>query len=172
MKFRDHTYALGSARGEEVETVEMIDRILVVLGEPVLRGRESLSVLELHIRRGEGKLDQSLGDFGNAIRGLVFYLWRIPEWQRLTGFRIHTSILSCALENADHTVFTKNPIKKSQKILIKYGEQVLRQHRRLFGDLSAASDLNKQSCFVSDMWRKYLRFLEESIYSKKRWLQI
>jgi hypothetical protein len=69
-------------------------------------------------------------------------------------------------------VFTKNPIKKSQKILIKYGEQVLRQHRRLFGDLSAASDLNKQSCFVSDMWRKYLRFLEESIYSKKRWLQI
>jgi hypothetical protein len=49
---------------------------------------------------------------------------------------------------------------------------MLRQHRRLFGDLSTASDVNKQSCFVSDMCRKYLRFLEESIYSKKRWLQI
>ena len=49
---------------------------------------------------------------------------------------------------------------------------MLRQHRRLFGDLSTASDVNKQSCFVSDMRRKYLRFLEESIYSKERWLQI
>src|SRR6266705_3326327 len=117
MKFRDHTYALGSARGEEVETVELIDRILVVLGEPVLRGRKSFSVLELHIRRGEGKLDQSLGDFANAIRRWVVYQWRIPEWQRLTGCRIHTSILlSCALENADHTVFTKNPLKKSKNI--------------------------------------------------------
>src|SRR6266480_5126664 len=116
MKFRDHTYALGSARGEEVETVEMIDFILVMLGEPVLRGRESLSVLELHIRRGEGKLDQSLGDFGNAIRRCVVYQRRIPEWHRLTGYRIHTLILSCALENADHTVFTKNPLKKSKNM--------------------------------------------------------
>jgi hypothetical protein len=116
MKFRDHTYALGSARGEEVETVEMIDRILVVLGEPVVRGRESVSVLELHIRRGEGKLDQSLGDFGNAIRRWVVYQWRVPEWQRLIGYRIHSSILRCALENADHTVLTKNPLKKSKNI--------------------------------------------------------
>ena len=115
MKFRDHTYALGSARGEEVETVEMIDRILVVLGEPILRGRESLSVLELHIRRAEGKLDQSLGDFSNAIRRWVFYQWRIPKWQRLIGYRINNLILRCALENADHTVFTKNPLKKSKK---------------------------------------------------------
>jgi len=28
---------------------------------------------------------------------------------------------------------------------------MLRQHRRLFGDLSAASDVNEQSCFVSDI---------------------
>jgi hypothetical protein len=49
---------------------------------------------------------------------------------------------------------------------------MLRQHRRLFGGSSAASDVNKRFCFVSDMCRKYLRFLEESIYSKKRWLQI
>src|SRR5882724_10345812 len=116
MKFRDHTYALGSARGEEVETVELINFILVVLGEPVLRGRESLSVLELHIRRGEGKLDQSLGYFSNAIRRWVVYQWRVPEWQRLIGYRIHTSILRCALENADHTVSTKNPLKKSKNI--------------------------------------------------------
>src|SRR5206468_12527588 len=116
MKFRDHTYALGSALGEEVETVEMIDRILVVLGEPVLRGRESLSVLELHIRRGEGKLDQSLRDFGNAIRRWVVYQWRIPEWQRFPGYRIHTLILSCALQNPGPIVFTKNPPKKSKNI--------------------------------------------------------
>ena len=116
MKLRDNTYALGSARGEEVETIELIDFIVVMLGEPVLRARESLSVLELHIRRSEGKLDQSLRDFSNTIRRWVFYQWRIPEWQRLTGFRIHTSILSCALENADHTVFTKNPLKKSKNI--------------------------------------------------------
>jgi hypothetical protein len=116
MKFRDYTYALGSARGEEVETVEMIDFILVMLREPVVRGRESLSVLELHIRRAEGKLDQPLRDFGSAIRRWMFYQWRIPEWQRLTGYRIHSSILSCALENADHTVFTKNPLRKSKNI--------------------------------------------------------
>src|SRR5436190_23702243 len=116
MKLRDNTYALGSARGEEVETIELIDFIVVMLGEPVLRARESLSVLELHIRRSEGKLDQSLRDFSNTIRRWVFYQWRIPEWQRLTGFRIHTSILSCALENADHTVFTKNPLKKSKNM--------------------------------------------------------
>src|SRR6266496_2514672 len=116
MKLRDNTYALGSARGEEVETIELIDFIVVMLGEPVLRTRESLSVLELRIRRSEGKLDQSLRDFGNPIRRWVVYKWRIPEWQRLTGYRIHTLILSCALENADHTVFTKNPLKKSKNM--------------------------------------------------------
>ena len=63
MKFRDNTYALGSARGEEVETVELIDLILVVLGEPVLRSRESLSVLELHIRRGERETGSVAGRF-------------------------------------------------------------------------------------------------------------
>ena len=35
-----------------------------------------------------------------------------------------------------------------------------------------ASDVKKQYCFVSDAWRKYLRFVRESIYSEKRWLQI
>jgi hypothetical protein len=49
---------------------------------------------------------------------------------------------------------------------------MLRQHRRLFGHSQTAGDVNKQSCFVSDMFRKHRRFLEESIYSKKRWLQI
>src|SRR5207247_11466157 len=104
------------SRGGEVAIVEVIDFILVLLGEPVFRGRESLSVLELHIRGGEVKLDQPLRDFGSAIRRWMFYQWRIPEWQRLTGYRIHASILSCALENADHTVFTKNPSKKSKNI--------------------------------------------------------
>jgi hypothetical protein len=37
---------------------------------------------------------------------------------------------------------------------------MLRQHRRLFGHSSTAGDVNKQSCFVSDMCRKYLKFVE------------
>src|SRR5207249_10129674 len=101
MKLRDNTYALGSARGEEVETIELIDFIVVMLGERVLRARESLSVLELHIRRSEGKLDQSLRDFSNTIRRWVFYQWRIPEWQRIDGFRIISSLISCAIDYVD-----------------------------------------------------------------------
>jgi len=41
-----------------------------------------------------------------------------------------------------------------------------------FAPSQTASDVKKQYCFVSDAWRKYLRFVRESIYSEKRWLQI
>lgn len=49
---------------------------------------------------------------------------------------------------------------------------MLRQHRCFFSRSLTVSDVNKQSYFVSDICRKYLGFLEESIYSRKRWLQI
>ncbi|PYJ04091.1 MAG: hypothetical protein DME95_09125 [Verrucomicrobia bacterium] len=68
-------------------------------------------------------------------------------------------------------MFTKNPLKKSKNIN-KLRRVNAAQHRRLFRSFIDSQRVNKQYCFVSDAWRKYLRFVRESIYSEKRWLQI
>src|SRR5882724_6518934 len=97
MKFRDNAHALGSARSVEVEIVELIDLILVMVGEPVLRDRERIFAFDLHIRGSEWKLDQPLSNFGNAIRRGMFRQWRIPKRKRLVRNRIHVSVLNCSL---------------------------------------------------------------------------
>ncbi|PYJ24032.1 MAG: hypothetical protein DME99_00850 [Verrucomicrobia bacterium] len=112
MKFRDNAHALGSARDIEIETIKLINFILVKLGEPVLRDRESIFVFELHIRLSEGKPDKSLGDFGNAIRRGMFYRWRISKRERLIRNRIHVSALNCILMRAQ-TVASRDSVVAS-----------------------------------------------------------
>ena len=73
MKFWDNAHALRSARRMEIETIKLINFILVMLREPVLRARESILLFELHIRRSKWKPDQPLGDFGDAIRRRMFH---------------------------------------------------------------------------------------------------
>src|SRR5713101_4856585 len=116
MKFRDNAYALGSARGIEVETIKLINFILVMLGEPVLRARESIFVFELHIRRNEGKPDKSLGDFGSAIRRRMFDEWRIPKRERSIRNRVHVRAFKRLFTRTNDTLFTKKSPMKRQKI--------------------------------------------------------
>src|SRR6266481_5064705 len=116
MKFRDDTYALGTARGEEVEAVELIDLFLVMLGEPVLRGRESIFVFELHIRGSKRKPDQPLRDFGNAIRRGMFHQWRISERERVVRNRIHVPALQRLFARNNDILLTKKSPMKRQKI--------------------------------------------------------
>src|SRR5438094_4861372 len=101
MKFRDNAHALGSARSVEVEIVELIDLILVMLCESVLRNRESILAFELHIRRSKRKPDQPLSDFCNAIRRGMFRQWRLPKRKRLVRNRIHVSSLNCSLMHSN-----------------------------------------------------------------------
>src|SRR5215831_11177030 len=112
MKFRHNAHALWSARRVEVKIVEPIDLILIMLGEPVLRSRESLVLFELYVRRSKRKRDQALSDFGNAIRRGMFHQWRIPHRERILRNRTHVSALNCALMRTNDTVFTKNPLRK------------------------------------------------------------
>src|SRR5258708_31185439 len=91
MKFRANTYTLRPAWSVEVKTAELIDFFLVMLGEPVIRTRESLLLFELHIRRSKRKLNKPLRDVGGTRRRRVFQDRRISQWKRLvSGF--HGSI--------------------------------------------------------------------------------
>src|SRR5438046_10376942 len=87
MKFWDNADALWSARGIEIETIKLINFILVMLRKPVLGSRESIRLFEFHIRRSKRELDQSLGDFGDTVRRRMFYNWRISEGRRSIGTR-------------------------------------------------------------------------------------
>ena len=126
MKFWDHTYALGPARGMEIETVELIDLILVMLGEPVLRTESASSVFELHIRRSKRKPDQPLSDFRNAIRRGMFYQWRIPKRERLVRNRIHVSALNCSSMRSKTEYSPKTPLRKGKN---RFRRGILRNRR-------------------------------------------
>src|SRR5215510_3953907 len=114
MELRDDTDALRAGRGVEIETIKLINFILVMRGKPVLRGRERISVLKLHIRRGEGKTDESLGGFGRAIRRWVFHDWRLPKRKQLVRNRIHVSALNGALMRTNRSVHQKLRREKSK----------------------------------------------------------
>ena len=72
MKLRENNDPLGPARRVEGEAVQLIDRVLVVLGKPVLRGRESVFLFERYIRRSKWKPNEPLGDFCRGTRGGMF----------------------------------------------------------------------------------------------------
>ena len=93
MEFGHDTHAFGPSRGVEVEAAKLIDLILVMLGEPVLRTRKSLVVFELQIGRGERKRDKSLRDFGCACRCRMVQRRRISQGKRV-GSRFHRSLLN------------------------------------------------------------------------------
>src|SRR2546430_1933160 len=92
MEFRYNTDALRPARGVEVETPELINLVLVMRGEPIIRSRQSLFFFELHIGRNKRERNKPLCDFGSA-RGcrVLKYRW-IPQRQRFV--RLHGSIIS------------------------------------------------------------------------------
>src|SRR5438067_11079607 len=92
MKFWDNADALWSARGIEIETIKLINFILVMLRKPVLRSRESIRLFEFHIRRSKRELDQSLGDFGDSVRRRMFYKWRISQGKRSIGYSAHVHV--------------------------------------------------------------------------------
>src|SRR5258705_944737 len=89
MKFWDNAHALRAARRMEIETIKLIDFILVMLRKPVLRSRESILLLEFHIRRSKRELNQPLGDFDDTLRRGMFYNWRIFKRKRPIGNRAH-----------------------------------------------------------------------------------
>src|SRR4026209_999242 len=85
----------------EIETVKLINFILIMLSEPVFQTRERI-VFELQIRRNKWKPDQPLSDFGDVIRRGMFHQWRIPKRERLVRNRIHVSALNCVVRTNLH----------------------------------------------------------------------
>jgi hypothetical protein len=152
MKFRDNAYALGSAGSVEVEIVELIDLILVMLGEPILRNRETIVLFELHIRRSEWEPDQPLSDFGNATRRGMFRQWRLPKRKRLVRNRIHVSSLNWSLMRSN--VHQNLPCEKTK---IDSDEEFC--GKTLVSILAwTVSTFKKRRCLPAISCGEYLRF--------------
>src|SRR6266480_1297218 len=116
MKFRDNAHALGTARGMEIETTKLINVILFMLSEPVLRDRESILIFEFHIRRSEGKPDKSLSNFDDAIRRGMFYIWRIAKRERSIRNRVHVRAFQRLSTRTNDTFFTKKSRMKRRNM--------------------------------------------------------
>ena len=153
MKFRDDAHALRAARRMEIETIKLINFILIMLSEPVVRARERI-VFELHIRRSKWKPDQPLSDFGNAIRSGMLHQWRIPKRERLVRNRIHVSALNCAVMRTNRS---PKPYLRKGKNRFGWRNSV---KRRLFRRLCYCECFKKRGC--------YQRYLAENIYDWSR----
>src|SRR5205823_4063012 len=124
MKFWDNADALWSARGIEIETIKLINFILVMLRKPVLRSRESIRLFEFHIRRSKRELDQSLGDFGDTVRRRMFYNWRISQGKRSIGNRAHVPAFQHLSTRTD-LLLTKRCLMKRRNINTKSVRAIL-----------------------------------------------
>src|SRR6266487_1885144 len=115
MKFRDNANALWSARGMEIETIKLINFILVMLRKPVLRSRESILLFEFQIGRSKRELDQPLGDFGDTVRCRMFYNWRISKGKGSIGNRAHVPAFQ-RLSTRTNLLLTKKWLMKRRNI--------------------------------------------------------
>src|SRR6267378_631881 len=112
MKFWDNADALRSARSIEIETIKLIDFVLVMLRKPVLRSRESILLFEFHIRRSKRELDQPLRNFDDTVRRGMFYNWRISKRKRSIGNRAHIPAFQRLSMRTDILLTKTSPMKR------------------------------------------------------------
>src|SRR4051794_17204539 len=93
MKLWNDSHAFGAARRVKIDIGKLVDFVLIMLREPVVRARERLFFFQLHIRRSERKCGKALGYFRGACWRRVFEHRWISEGKRLVC-SIHVSTLN------------------------------------------------------------------------------